>query len=228
MAVPVIDSEVLTNGGSTDRTTLTLTAPTITVGELLIIVAFTVSPSSGNIFNTPTGWTKIDEIGDGGAVDSHIAAFWKKATGGDTDIAVTHSGTSADMIGWYACVTGADTIAPIDQSHGELDTFNNTQIVMLTPGNLVTTEANTLAIGSGMTNHQSGYVGIGTMTGWTNLSAANSTTATTGFSLKLEQKDIATASNIGGRYYSMALASEGAGLTFNIKLGGASRRIFIS
>lgn len=85
MAISIINTSVA--GWGSGNTTSTVTKNTgLAVGDLIIGHVVTIIDNSGDVINTPSGWTKIGsevKLNTSGSTYLHQALFWKVADSGD-------------------------------------------------------------------------------------------------------------------------------------------------
>jgi type II secretory pathway pseudopilin PulG len=99
--------------GSADVTSLAVSRPTVTAGNLLIAAVATDGDTSSTI-TAPSGWTLIDRGSYGSAVT--LAAWWKIATAAEP-ASYTFSWTgSQQSYGWMMRFIGNNTTSPINAS----------------------------------------------------------------------------------------------------------------
>lgn len=75
-------------GWGSSNTTVTVTKNTsLAVGDLMVAQVVTILDNSGDVINTPSGWTKIGsevKVNTSGPTYLHQCLFWKIADSGDT------------------------------------------------------------------------------------------------------------------------------------------------
>ncbi|MDY0083599.1 MAG: hypothetical protein RBR74_10485, partial [Ignavibacteriaceae bacterium] len=130
-AIPVIESFTSDSVAGAQR--IVLSKPSgVQADDLLLIVVASDDPNDtqqwNNTTNKPTGFTwastTISGVTGTGRNDcqTHIAVFWKIATGSETDtIGIPSVGTNNDQVGYYLRISGALTSNPLDVWDSPLD-----------------------------------------------------------------------------------------------------------
>jgi hypothetical protein len=119
MAVPVIES--YTTAKAEDGNSISLTEPTgLTTDDLCIILVgnddTTGTAQWDDSTLKPTGFTLIQEVGAGGSVDAHAAAFYRVITGAESWPIAVPAQSTQDYVGWAIRVSGVDTSTPLHQT----------------------------------------------------------------------------------------------------------------
>jgi len=162
-AVPTVTGFQASNGGTSASSSLALTAPSgITAGELLLLIVGNEDSSNTDQFsNNLSGWNFIDDGGDSNA-DAHIGAFWRVATGSESNVTVTAQ-SSDYWFGWYIRISGVDTSDPIGASNFTQSSANSNSHVI---PEITTDQNNNLVIYGLSFDGGDGYPFSVSGTGW--------------------------------------------------------------
>lgn len=162
MAVPVIEG--YTEQSETNpTTTITVSKPSgVQNGELMLVILINDDTSSGEVFNTKTGWTKIVDVGDGTS-DSHIGIHWRIADGTEGDTEDFTQAGSDEWVAWWVRISGVDNITPINVVGSATIKSKDSSVTAIA---VKTTVADCLALCFGAFDGGDGYPFTVSGTGW--------------------------------------------------------------
>jgi hypothetical protein len=120
MAITIHNTSVA--GWGSVNTSVTVSKNTgLAVGDLMVAQVVTIIDNSGDVINTPSGWTKIGsevKLNTSGSTYLHQTLFWKIADSGDTaasNFTFTFTSSTFFNAAIYR-VSGMNTVNPIDQN----------------------------------------------------------------------------------------------------------------
>ncbi len=150
--IPVIESysEQSYTGRSTN---IDVSKPSgLAIGDLSLVIIANDDTSSGDVFNTKSGWTKIIDIGSGSS-DSHIGVYWRITTGSESSTERFTQVGNDEWVAWWIRVSGVDDTTPINIVGNEHIAYGTS----LSAYSVTTTEDNCLAISVGTMDGGDGY-----------------------------------------------------------------------
>jgi hypothetical protein len=220
---PVVEAyEISKQTTTSSSAVVTLTAPSgIQAGELLLMMTFNDAPFDGAVYDTPTGWTKIYEVG-GSSPDTYGAAFYKVADGNEgssQDITYSAPSIENNNISWYLRLSSVDTDNPIE---GVGTVFNASFSNVVTATDVTTTSDNCLAFAVSAFDGGDGYpVGI-SGTGWpTSIPAGqsdyHSDTGSSSLTASWVTKEVLTAGDTSNVNFTYSTSDSTFALQFAIK-----------
>lgn len=175
-------SQASSTGGSSNFQTLTISKPTGTSANDVLVASIAFKPSSSTVA-TPSGWTLITTVTQTNSNASKLAVFYRIATASESAnyswiIDKAGSVATGDIVGGIVAFRGVDVTAPIDVQNAQA-TANSTSHAT---ASITTTIANTMVLST----HE--YTSSGT---WTSPAGMN------------EAVDVASGSGAGGIALSM-------------------------
>lgn len=128
--LPVLESFLSSDGGTTGSDTLTLDKPSgVVSGDLLMLIACNDNPSATVQFtDNKSGWNFVGTSGNSTS-DSHIGVFWKISDGGEGASESVVAATVRFWCGFYLRISGADITTPINVSNFQAEAANASHTV---------------------------------------------------------------------------------------------------
>src|SRR6185295_8662392 len=103
---------------TTTGTTLTITKPSGTATNDVLVASIAVTPSTATI-TPPSGWTLVRRMNNAGPPSNSLAVYYKAATASEPASYGWGISGSSFTVGGIQGFTGIDTASPLDIENGQ-------------------------------------------------------------------------------------------------------------
>jgi RHS repeat-associated protein len=128
---------------TTTGTTLTITKPSGTATNDVLVASIAVTPSTATI-TPPSGWTLVRRMNNAGPTPNSLAVYYKAATASEPASYAWGLSGSSFTVGGIQGFTGIDTASPLDIENGQSTPSGTTHAAP----SITTTVANAMLVAS--------------------------------------------------------------------------------